>query len=412
MSAHDQNMGLIDPEKMGTLERVTDGVAMVHAFANAGVIYGRGEVLIVDASSPITAKTVLDRARDVTNERIAHLVYTHGHVDHAGGTPAFIFHAEERSEAPPEIWAHEDVEQRFDRYRTTWAWNNEVNRRQFGMPRGVKVFPEKFVKPTRTYKDQTSFMLAGEKVELFHAKGETDDATWVYLPERSVALVGDLLIGSMPNAGNPNKPQRYTLGWAEALERIASKKPRHVLPGHGSPISGERADEVLRETARALRFIHDSVLEKMNAGMWPDEIVSANIALPKDLASKSYLQPIYGCVPFVVRDVLRFYAGWWGGDPAELLPAPRADVAREWIALAGAEQVALRVRALMKEKQARLALHLATLLHRASPEDRQRAGLVAEVLEALTLEEPSFIARNYYAALAQAAREPGPGVGV
>lgn len=398
-------MGLIDPENMGKVEVVTDGVAMVHAFANAGLIYGRGEVLVVDASSPLTARMVIDRLREQSSERIAHVVYTHGHVDHAGGTPAFLIHAAERGEEPPEIWAHEDVEKRFARYAATWAWNNEVNRRQFGMPRGSKVFPEQFVKPTHTYREQTHFQLAGERVELYHAQGETDDATWVYLPERSVALVGDLLIGSLPNAGNPNKPQRYTLGWAQALEQIAAKKPSHVLPGHGAVLSGDRAAEVLGGTARALRSIHDAVLEKMNAGLWPDEIVAANISLPPELASKPYLQPYYGCVPFIVRDVLRFYAGWWGGDPAELIPADRGAVARELVELAGAEAMAARIKTLIAGGQARLALHLATLLERGAPGDPRTKLLVAEVLEALVAEEPSYIARNYYAALAHNARD-------
>src|SRR5205809_759153 len=114
------------------------------------------------------------------------------------------------------------------------------------MPADMKVFPESFVRPTRTYRDRATFELAGEKVELFHAKAETDDATWVYLPERSTALIGDLLIGSLPNAGNPNKPQRYTLGWAKALEEIAAIEPRFVLPGHGSTLTGEHALEVLK----------------------------------------------------------------------------------------------------------------------------------------------------------------------
>jgi alkyl sulfatase BDS1-like metallo-beta-lactamase superfamily hydrolase len=390
-------MGLIDPEKLGTLEHITEGVAMVHAFANAGLVYGRGEVLVVDASSPLTAGMVIGRLREASGERIAHLVYTHGHVDHAGGAPAFLEHARERGEAPPEVWAHEDVERRFRRYQRTWAWNNEVNRRQFGMPRGAKVFPETFVAPTRTYRERAELSLAGERVGLFHAEAETDDATWVYLPERGVAIVGDLLIGSLPNTGNPNKPQRYTLGWAEALEAIAARGPKFVLTGHGPAYAGALAEEVLRETARALRFVHDAVLERLNAGMWPDEVVAAGIALPPDLERKSYLQPLYGCVPFVVRDVLRFYAGWWGGDPAELLPAPKAEVAKELVTLAGADALAARTRELLDEGRPKLALHLAMTLHHAG----ERAELVAEVLEALANEEPSFIARNFYAALAQ-----------
>jgi alkyl sulfatase BDS1-like metallo-beta-lactamase superfamily hydrolase len=400
MPAH--TMGLIDPERTGSVEHLCEGVAMVHAFANAGLIYGRGEVLVVDASSPITARLVLDRLREHTEERIAHLVYTHGHVDHAGGAPAFLDHARERNEAAPKIWAHEDVEKRFRRYEKTWAWNNEVNRRQFGMPRGTQVFPESFVPPTNTFRDQTTFELAGEVVELHHALGETDDATWVYLSERSVALVGDLLVGSIPNTGNPNKPQRYTLGWAEALDAIAAKKPRYVLPGHGAPYTGDHAAEVLAETSRALRFIHDAVLLRMNDGQWPDEIVDARIELPDDLAKRSYLQPLYGCVPFIVRDVLRFYAGWWGGNPAELIPASRARVAKEWVALAGKDALESRIRELLAANEPRLALHFAVTLQEAEPAFRP---LAAEVLEALASEEPSFIARNYYAALAQVARD-------
>ena len=81
-----------------------------------------------------------------------------------------------------------------------------------------------------------------------------------------------------------------------------SRRPRHVVPGHGDPIGGDYALEVLTETARALRFLHDAVVERMNAGQWPDEIVDADIALPDDLASKRFLRPIYGCRQFVVRD--------------------------------------------------------------------------------------------------------------
>lgn len=398
-------MGLIDPERTGSVEAIADGVAMVHAFANAGLIYGSGEVLVVDASSPITAHLVLERLRERTNERIAHLVYTHGHVDHAGGAPAFLEHARERNEAAPAIWAHEDVEKRFRRYEKTWAWNNEVNRRQFGMPRGSRIFPEQFVPPTNTFREQATFQLSGETVELHHAMGETDDATWVYLPERSVALVGDLLVGSIPNTGNPNKPQRYTLGWAEALDAIAAKKPRFILPGHGVPYIGDHAAEVLAETSRALRFVHDAVLERMNEGKWPDEIVDENIRLPADLADRNYLQPLYGCVPFIVRDVLRFYAGWWGGNPAELIPAPRREVAQDLVNLAGEAALIARVRDLLAQNQPRRALHLAITLQQADPKNQTHNHLAAEVLEALATEEPSFIARNYYAALAQASRE-------
>lgn len=394
-----------DAQRFGMVERVTDGVAIFYAFANVGFVWGKGAALIVDTSSRRAGRRAVEALRAQTDEPLQHIVYTHGHLDHVGGVDAFIGDAQELGRPRPTVWAHESLPDRIERYRLTWGWNAEINRRQFGGAAGRAAAAPEIVPPDRTYRDTQEIDLAGERVELHHARGETDDATWVWLPERDVALVGDLVISSLPNTGNPNKTQRYTLGWAEALEAIASREPRWVLPGHGRALQGDLALEVLRETARALRYLHDAVIERLNAGRWPDDIVDEGLTLPDDLASRPYLSEIYGCVPFVVRDVLRFYAGWWGGNPAELLPAPRGVVARDVVDVAGRDEIYTQVGKLFAGGEARRALHLATLLVQAAPDDREARELQAELCEALAESETSFIARNFYRAAAQTARE-------
>jgi len=381
---------------IGRTDRLADGVAQFHGFCNVGFVWGRGEVLVVDTSHARLAPRALAGLRELTSDPIAHIVYTHGHVDHVGGAPSFLADAAARGHARPTVWGHADLPARFARYRATWGWNNEVNRRQFQLPAGVDAFPRDFVAPDRLYRDEAVLDLAGERVELHHARGETDDATWVWLPERRLALLGDLCVQSLPNTGNPNKPQRYTLEWAEALEAIAQRRPQRIIPGHGDPLEGEPALEMLHDTARALRFLHDAVLERLNAGHWPDEIVDAGIALPPDLAAKPFLRPIYGCAEFVVRDVLRAYAGWWGGNPAELIPARRADVARDLVDVAGREALFARLRALAQAGEHRRALHLAVYLAQADPGDREAREQVNELCEALAERETSFIARSFY----------------
>jgi alkyl sulfatase BDS1-like metallo-beta-lactamase superfamily hydrolase len=399
---------LVPPSRQGTLESVAEGVAQFHAFCNVGLVFGSGAVLLVDTSSAFQGGRAAAALREATDEPIAHVVYTHGHVDHVGGAPAFLASAAARGDPRPPIWAHERVLERFERYRQSWGWNDEVNRRQFGLPAGVDAFPRDFVAPDRTYRDEAAFTLAGEPVQLHHARGETDDATWVWLPQRETALVGDLSVNSLPNTGNPNKAQRFTLGWARALEEIALRRPRHVVPGHGHPLHGDHALEVLLETARALRFLHDAVLARLNAGQWPDEIVDADLELPPDLAAKPYLRPVYGCRQFVVRDVLRAYAGWWGGSPAELIPARRREVAGDLVAAAGREALLARARALRGAGELRRALHLAALLPQADAGDAEGQALVAELCDALAEAEPSFIAANFYRAAARRAREGAP----
>lgn len=393
---------------MGQVEVIEPGLAMFHGFANVAFAYGRGEMLAADTSSRQMGQMAIEGIRKITDEPVSIVVYTHGHGDHAFGTQPFIRDAAERGYARPKIWAHEDLSARFGRYTLTAGWQAHINRLQFGMTVPVDgIFSERSqTPPDLTFRGMQLLELAGEAVELHHAMGETDDATWVWMPMRRVAMVGDLIVSSLPNTGNPNKVQRYTLEWAQALEKIAARKPRVVFPGHGPVYKGEDAcQELLRDTARALRLIHDEVVRRLNAGQWPVEVIEADIQLPAELADKPFLAPVYGCVPFVVRDVIRRYAGWWSGEPSQMFPARRSDRAADLLALCGRDALLNRARELHKEGQLQRALALAELATNANPDDAEAASLNAEILEGLAAAERSFIARNFFAGAARQIRE-------
>jgi alkyl sulfatase BDS1-like metallo-beta-lactamase superfamily hydrolase len=400
-------VGGFDP-MMGRLEVIEPGIAIFHGFANVAFAYGAGEMLAADTSSARMGALAVKAIREVTDEPFAFLVYTHGHGDHAFGTEAFINDNLSRGYPRPKIWAHEDVAARFERYRRTRGWQAHINSLQFGlrMPAVATFADESFTPPDLTYRDTQFLELEREPVELRHAMGETDDATWVWMSRRRLAMVGDLIVSSLPNTGNPNKVQRYTLEWAEALEQIAARKPRIVLPGHGPAYRGEDVcHELLTETARALRFIHDEVVARLNRGEWPIDIIEAGIALPDDLASKPYLRPIYGCVPFVVRDVIRRYAGWWSGQPSQMFPAKRADVAAEILGLCGSAQLLARAQSLRDSGALKPALALAEMALDANSSDADAIALNAEILDAMAAAERSFIARNFFIGAARNLRE-------
>ncbi|HEY6394762.1 MAG TPA: alkyl sulfatase dimerization domain-containing protein [Candidatus Binataceae bacterium] len=382
---------------MGKLEVLEPGLALFHGFANVSFAYGRGEMLAADTSSRLMGAAAVAEIRKVTDEPFAYLIYTHGHLDHAFGTEAFIRDALSRGHMRPKIWAHDGVTGRFERYARTAGWQQAINQLQFGVRMPDAIFAERsFNFPDLTYRGHQFLDLAGEPVELQHAMGETDDATWVWLPNRRAALVGDLIVSSMPNTGNPNKVQRFTLEWAEALEAIAAKRPNFILPGHGPAFSGSICDEVLRETARALRFIHDEVVRRLNSGQWPIDIVEAGIDIPADLAAKPFLQPIYGCVPFVVRDVIRRYAGWWSGEPSQMFPAPRRERAGDIVTLCGSDQIIAAARSLLEEGKLKRALAMAEIACSANPDDAAALSLNAEILDRMAAVELSFIARNFF----------------
>jgi alkyl sulfatase BDS1-like metallo-beta-lactamase superfamily hydrolase len=393
---------VFDP-MMGQLEVFEPGLAMFHGFANVAFAYGRGEMIAIDTSSRQMGELAVAAIRKVTDEPVTLIVYTHGHADHAFGTAAFNRDAALRGYPRARIWAHEEVARRFRRYARTEGWQAHINRLQFGFATPPGRFSAAgHVEPDLTYRGMQVLELVGEAIELQHAMGETDDATWVWMPLRRVAMVGDLIMSSLPNTGNPNKVQRYTLEWAEALERIAARRPRYLLPGHGPAYrSEERCEEVLRETARALRFIHDEVVRRLNDGQWPVEIVEADIQLPPELASRPFLAPIYGCTAFIVRDVIRRYAGWWSGQPSQLFPVSRRDHARDLLAVCRREVLLDRARSLKNSGELKRALAMAELVIDAEPGDEEAVRLNAEILQAIALSEPSFIARNLFTGAGQ-----------
>ena len=395
----------VDP-MMGQLEVIEPGLALYHAFANVSFAYGDGEMLVADTSSAAMGAMAVQAIRKVTDEPVTFIVYTHGHGDHAFGTRAFIDDAVSRGHTRPRVWAHEDVPARFSRYTMTRGWQRHINMLQFGisLPLDALFAENSFHPPDLTYREMQLLELASEPVELHHALGETDDATWVWLPRRRAAMVGDLIVSSLPNTGNPNKVQRYTLEWAQALEAIARRNPNYVMPGHGPVYRGSECDEVLRQTARALRFIHDEVLRRLNAGQWPIDIIEANIELPDELRAKRYLAPIYGCTPFVVRDVIRRYAGWWTGEPSQMFPARRTEHANDVLNLCGRDELMTRARELASGGELKRALALAELAVNADATDGEAIELNAEVLDKLAAGEPSFIARNFYLGAARELR--------
>jgi alkyl sulfatase BDS1-like metallo-beta-lactamase superfamily hydrolase len=293
------------------------------------------------------------------------------------------------------VLAHEAVPARFDRYRETAGWNAAINRRQFRMP-GLR-WPTTYRYPDQTYRDTHTLDVGELRVELHHARGETDDHTWAWLPAPRVLCTGDLFIWASPNCGNPQKVQRYPRDWARALRAMRALDAELLLPGHGFPIAGAaRVRQALDETAMLLEYLHDETLRLMNAGATLDDIVHT-VRAPAHLLARPYLTPIYDEPEFVVRNLWRLYGGWYDGNPAHLKPAPDAAVARELAALAGgAARLAERATALAAAGELALACHLAQWAAQAAPEDAGISAARAAVYRQRAETEPSVMARGVF----------------
>ncbi|HMK63456.1 MAG TPA: alkyl sulfatase dimerization domain-containing protein [Acidimicrobiales bacterium] len=244
--------------------------------------------------------------------------------------------------------------------------------------------------------------------ELHHARGETDDHTWTWVSDGKVLCCGDLFIWASPNAGNPQKVQRYPAEWAAALRQMVELQPELLLPGHGWPVVGaERVRQALSETAELLEFLVSETLSLMNAEARLDEILHS-IHPPARLLQRPYLQPVYDEPEFVVRNIWRLYGGWWDGNPSSLKPAPEAALAGELAQMCGgAGRLAERALALLDEARntsdaeradtaLRLAGHLSESAWLAVPDDPEIRRVRATVFAARAQRATSTMAKGVF----------------
>jgi alkyl sulfatase BDS1-like metallo-beta-lactamase superfamily hydrolase len=398
---------------LGTMAEVTPGTAFVPSFANVSAFATDDGLVLVDTGSQFLARAVHTELRRWNTTRLNTAVYSHGHIDHVFGVPVFEEEARTQGWAGPRVVAHEALPHRFDRYKLTAGYNEVVNQRQFQAP-GLR-WPTEYRYPDETYAEHHHFTVGGVAFELHHARGETDDHTWTWVPERRVLCCGDLFIWASPNAGNPQKVQRYPYEWAVALRQMARLGAEVMLSGHGLPIIGaDRIVQALTDTAELLESLHDQTVALMNEGARLNDILHT-VVPPAHLMARPYLQPVYDEPEFVVRNTWRLYGGWYDGNPANLKPAADRALAGEVAALVGgARRLADRAIELASgtnptDHDLRLAGHLVELAALADPGDAAVHAARAEVFGRRVAAERSTMSKGIFAWAASESRaKAGP----
>jgi len=405
------------------LSEVADDLAMVESFSHCVAFRSEEGLVAFDSSGVHTGEAVVAALRGWRNEPISHLIYTHGHADHVGGSSHFAAAAQRDGHDRPVVIGHENVPRRLERYEYTNNWNLIINARQFGgvpgelnlgigdidastsvsvKSTGRRFLPASTLAPDQTFADNADLMIGGEPIELHHARGETDDHLWAWFPQRKWIMSGDFLIWNFPNAGNPQKVQRYPVEWAAALRQMVAQEPELLLPAHGLPIAGrKRIARVLDEIATALENLVEEVVAMMNAGETLDSIIHT-VKVPAETLAKPYLRPFYDEPEFVVRNVWRQFGGWWDGAASRLKPAPDAMVAAAVAELAGGAEVVMRkAEAAAAAGDLRLACHLADFAGWAAPDDPSVHAARAAIYDLRRKSEPSLMSKGIFKAAAR-----------
>ncbi|ACL01838.1 beta-lactamase domain protein [Desulfatibacillum aliphaticivorans] len=391
--------------------KVADNIysAVGFGLANSIMIEGDDGLIIVDTMESLQeAREVLAEFRKISDKPIKAIIYTHNHTDHIFGAQAFAEGGE------PEVYAHENLGYYVNRLvskmkpiignRSMRMFGNFLDQEGLendGIGPFLGIGPDRelgYIPPTQTFRDKMDVEVAGVKMELIYAPGETNDTIYVWLKGPRILMTGDNLYRSFPNLYTiRGTPYRSVKSWYQSVDIIRDLKPEIMVPSHGQPIFGaEKVYSIATDYRDAIQYVHDQGIRCVNMGMTPDQIVE-QVHLPPHLAASPYLQEYYGKVSWSLRSLFDGNLGWFDGDSATLQPLSQKDNAQLMADLAGGKDK------LQKEAQARFdngqyqaALQLTGYVIALDPQNPDARGLRSQALIKMGEREENANARHYY----------------
>lgn len=201
--------------------------------SNAGFVVTRDGVVVFDTlGTPALGLALLKKIRTVTRAPIRKIVISHYHSDHFYGLAAF------KGQGQVEIIADQAVR---DYLATPAAAARLEERRQSLAPwvnQSTRVIaPDRYLEQA-----ETAFKLGGMTFRLVHAgPAHTPEDLMMLVEEEGVLFAGDVVFaGRIPFVGDAD-----IRSWLAAIDRLAARKPRVMVAGHGDHSTNASADLAL-----------------------------------------------------------------------------------------------------------------------------------------------------------------------
>jgi alkyl sulfatase BDS1-like metallo-beta-lactamase superfamily hydrolase len=395
-----------------TVYKVGENVysAVGYGLANSILIEGKDGLIIVDTMESVeNARMVFDEFKKISDKPIRAIIYTHNHADHVFGAQAMAGPGD-----LPDIYAHETLHAYVQRLvnkmrpvigtrsmRMFGNYLDEMGRVNAGIGPFLGINDRTrsgYLRPTHTFSDTKEITVAGVRLELIHAPGETDDQIYVYLPDQNLLICADNFYKSFPNLYTIRGTMFRSLeNWYKSVDLIRDIRPEHLVPCHGKPLSGAAAIyAAVTDYRDAIQFLHDQGIRGMNQGMTPDELVEY-VRLPEHLQDSPYLKEFYGSAAWSLRSLFSGNLGWFSGDSTDLNPLSRKEKALLAVKLAGNEKnLFSHAMDCYAQRKYQEVLELTGHLIYLDPKNPEIRKLRVDALMALGAGEENANARHYY----------------
>lgn len=215
------------------------------------VVVGDNGVLVVDPAWTARAETMKSEIASITNKTVSHVVLTHEHYDHVGGTEVF---------EGAEIVCHATCQKIFD----------------------LDVLGTVPKTVTQSFEDKLEIDLGGISVDLLHmGAGDGVATTIVSVPSAKVVATADMSDPNSLTKGSWIDDRNY-LGVRKILNELSSWDLKHSITGH----SDKTDPGALKEGAEFTNDLYNAVKAELEAAMAEGGPSAAYEALGGELQTK------------------------------------------------------------------------------------------------------------------------------
>jgi alkyl sulfatase BDS1-like metallo-beta-lactamase superfamily hydrolase len=369
----------------------------------------------------LVEKALGEKVRD----NIVAVIYSHTHTDHLGGgsllagkDTTIIAPAEfEQSLVDDNLYAGVPMSRRLFYQCGLYLNPDEKGRVSIGLSSNLGVRGSiSYPMPNLFIEKDGTIEVDGLKLTFVLAPNTETRAHMVtYFEDYKVLYLGDVGVGTIHNTytmrGAPVRDANYWGSVFYKLSNLFGDRAEAVYHGHGLPhFKSERKPgglkKYLLDNAAAYKFTNDQAMLLANKGLNIEEI-GQRLEIPEEISRTWYTRGHYGSYSFNARGTVQKYLGFYDGNPVNLLPLDKRELAKKLVEYIGSEELVLEkaVRDFKKGEYQWVATITNYLVY-LNPENRQARYLCADAFEQLGYQAENALWRNAYLAAAVDLRHP------
>lgn len=410
------------------LYKVVDGIYQVRGFdlSNITFIQGNSGWIVVDplisAKTAERAKQLVDR--ELGEQPISAVIFTHSHADHFGGVRGLI--SNEDVAKGVEIIAPDNFV--FETVSENVLAGNAMTRRasyMFGglLPRGpehqvgvglgqaISTGSIGLLRPTLSVTETGErHIIDGVEMEFIMAlEAEAPSEFMFYMAKYKAFCQAEIINHTFHNMYTPRGAKvRDGRRWSQYIDEAVTlygHKTDVSFGSHHWPVWGKEEVNTFWEGQRDLyRYVHDQTVRLANSGYTMHEIPDL-LNIPNGISSQFANRGYYGTASHNSKSQYQLYFGYFDGNPANLDPLPPTSESVKFVEyMGGADAVLEKAKADFDKGEFRFVATTLNKLVFAEPGNLAAKSLLADTYTQLGYMAESGSWRNFYLTGAQELR--------